>query len=356
MKSLFLLVLLPTISLSNTVRSGFGYSLKELINSNISEFNKMTDGCDKEETFFEKVSKDFVVTNEGKNIGHLLVFDDNQGYITISNENVILDHNYSRGLDNIEFCTDSFLEFDGVSYSSSDDKVVHQKVNPNAYAGTIENDFYWHADSSFYVPKTRYLEQDLDPSYSTPTSTIDATFHNKTTWSTYQGSDPDCGPLALANLLWTYKLNGVVDLTMGATSSSSLAYSLRSYLNYNSTYGVIFTDMLYGDDYFSSTGYYLDYTNIANGISDTLSTTPIIGAYSHVDGHFALITGKGKSVYKVILGIKFYTYWDITNTWHDRTDKVNGYYCCKYWVDNQYLAYGFVLKDPNGNVVPLVNS
>jgi hypothetical protein len=328
--------------------------LKDFINANIEEFNKASVAEDKEVTDFKMVTRDYVVTNEGKEIGQLLVFDNNKGYVVISNENSIIDHNYAKGLDNIYSYDGQSLEYNGFEYLSPTGFVVHTKANRHVSGGSIVDDFNWHASTSFNS-KVRYLEQDLDSSYSTLTNTTNAVFHNKTTWSTTQNEN-DCGPLALANLLWTYKINNVVDLTMGATSSSSLAYSLRSYLNYDPNTGVAFTDILYGDNYFSSTGYYLDYTNVVNGIADTLATTPLIGAYSHGDGHFALVTGKGKSVYKKILGINFYTYWDITNTWSSRYSYQDGYLKCKYWVDNQYITMGFVLKDPNGNVVPLVTN
>ena len=354
MKILSLFLLSSSLVIANAMPNKGTTNLKDFINANIGEFNKSSKDEDKEETDFESVTREYAVKGDGEEIGRLLVFDDNKGYIVISKENAIMDHNYLRGLDNLSACDGEYLEYNGFEYLSPSGKVVHTKVKRNASGGVIEDDFYWHSNTTFNN-KTRYLEQDLDPSYSTLTNTSSAVFHNKTTWSTDQ-EENDCGPLALANLLWTYKINNVVDLTMGATSSADLAYSLRSYLNYNPVTGVIFSDMLYGDNYFSSTGYYLDYTNVINGISDTLATTPLIGAYSHVDGHIVLVTGKGKSVYKKILGINFYTYWDITNTWYDRSSQINNRPLCKYWVDNQYITMGFVLKDPNGNVVPLVTN
>jgi hypothetical protein len=76
------------------------------------------------------------------------------------------------------------------------------------------------------------------------------------------------------------------------------------------------------------------------------------------EGHYALVTGKGRSVYASIFGIKIYTSWDIVNTWSDysyaRAD-INGssYPNWKYWIDNQYLYYGWTLRNSNGTVVSL---
>lgn len=351
--------IIPSILLINLGNSQQeqSFNLASFINANMTVFNKSFPNCEKEKTYFTSVTKDLIVKSDGKEIGHLLVFDNNQGYITISNDMVVLDHNYSHGLDNLKECFASSLNYDGSNYYSEVGTLIHSK-SPHLYGGnSIVDDFYWHADVSFTSQKVRTLEQDLDGSYSTRTDTSNAVFHNKTTWSTSQIDDQECGPLALANLLWTYKINNVVDLTMGAETSYDLAYSLRDYVNYSPTSGVYFSDILYGDNYFSSTGYYLDYTNVVNGISDTLSTTPLIGFYSHHNtGHFALVTGKGNSVYTVIFGIKFYTYWDITNTWDDRCNYNGEYLGCKFWVDNQYILWGFVLKDPLGNVVPLVTN
>lgn len=130
-------------------------------------------------------------------------------------------------------------------------------------------------------------------------------------------------------------------------------------MNYTSDKGIWYSDILYAENYFSSTGYYLDYTDVTNGIADTLATTPLIGYYLDVanagfNGHFALVTGKGKSVYQKIMWMTFYTHWDITNTWFDKNSTSNGYLDCKYWIDNQYIMFGFVLKDPQGKVVPLI--
>lgn len=355
MKTFFLFLLLPYFAYFGLpTKSQTRFNLKDFINSHIEEFNKPSKDCEKEETSFTYITRDFVIKNNSIEIGHLFVFDDNKGYIAISNENAVMDHNYLHGLDYLSSCADDVLIFDGTKYYTEDGRMIHSK-NTCLYANSnIVDNFYWHADSNFTTQKTRYLEQDLDGYYLTRTNITNAVYHNKLTWSTEQNTN-DCGPLALANLIWTYKVNNVVDLSMGATSSSELAYTLRTYVNYNPNTGVYFSDILYGDNYFSSTGYYLDYTNVANGISDTLATTPLIGFYSKDNtGHFALVTGKGNSIYASIFGINFYTYWDITNSWSDRYNWDDDYLTCKYWVDNQYIMYGFVLKDSDGNVVSLV--
>ena len=62
--------------------------------------------------------------------------------------------------------------------------------------------------------------------------------------------------------------------------------------------------MLLGKEFFGDTGYYIDYCDVTNGISDTLRNAPLIGMYcDYGTGHYALVSGKGRSLYKKILGI-----------------------------------------------------
>ena len=77
---------------------------------------------------------------------------------------------------------------------------------------------------------------ELDAPYSSLTNTSSTTWGNWDTHSTYQGPYNTCGPVALANLLWTYKIRGI-DLTQGASSSSDLVEIIKPYVNYSDNYG-----------------------------------------------------------------------------------------------------------------------
>lgn len=52
-----------------------------------------------------------------------------------------------------------------------------------------------------------------------------------------------------------------------------------------------------------------------------------------------------------------WTSWDIVNTWedHNSRDYINGvsYPSYKYWVDNQNIYFGYVLRNKDGNAVSL---
>ena len=324
----------------------------EIIRDNINLFNQKSNNGEKEETFFREATKYYNVLSPytDKTIGTLIIFDDNKGYITISNDHHVLDSNYNSGANIMgDPSTNNNLYY--LAHNYSFDK---QLLFESSYrGGIISEHFYWHANYSWATEKTRYLLTEYDSLYSTRVNTTYASIEGKTTWSTLQGSNNYCAAFAIANLLWTYKYNHVVDLTGGATTSYNLAWAIKEIVpagannfqisNINSSY------------YLSGTGYYIDYCDITDGISDTLETAPLIVLYNSGinDGHYALVTGKGESLFQTILWMHFYTSWDITNTWYDRYSYTDGYLNCKYWVDNQYASFGFVLRDNSGQAVAL---
>ncbi len=339
---------------SNTIDLNKHQSLKDIINQNISRFNKKSSNELKEETEFSSVTSEHVITNaHNETIGTLLVFDNNNGYIFVDENNYIRDSNFAHGLSDWDPHYYGEIIFDAAAYRKQNGEIIHRVDEGPGIGGSVEGAFYWHADESFVTSKTRNLLHDWDSEYATPTNKTNAVFGGKTTWSTYQDGAPDCGTLAIANLLWTYKLNGVIDLTRGAASSRILADALRPYVNYDEEDGIYVDDLLNADNYFVGTGYYFDYCDVTNGISDTMEIAPLIGLYRKDNqGHFALVTGKGQSLYKKILGISFYTSWDITNTWYNYNTSQT-YFSHKYWVDNQYIRYGVVLRNSQGHTVPL---
>lgn len=323
----------------------------EIISNNINLFNKSCEGGEKEATHFKKVTDCFNVLSPYNNelIGTLLLFDRDTGYICISNDNRVIDSNYQTGIKLVgESKDDNSIYYLAHTYSF-DRELLFSSVD--MCGSGINDKFHWHGDYAWTNEKTRYLQSELDSYYSTRTNTSNASYSNKTTWSTYQGSNGLCGAFAVANLLWTYKINGVVDLTNGATNSSSLAYTISQDIPNNASFNEI-DDI--NDTLLNGTGYYMDYCDITNGISDTLETSPLVVLYnSGTEGHYVLITGKGESLYQTIMWMNFYTSWDIANTWYDRYSTNNGYYTCKYWVDNQYASFGYVLRDGSGEAVPL---
>lgn len=353
-------VVLITALVASSLQTNFKnkeQDLFQLINENIALFNQETIDADKKETNFSYLRNIINVKDkiDGNDVGKILVFDDNAGYLFISNKNEVLMESYENGLPD-SYSKYETLFYDGINlFDIQMSNITNKETN---FCGkNISEAFHSHYDSTFTSAKTRNLLSDWDPQYATLTDTSLATFGNKTTWSTYQSKSYNCGPLAIANLLWTYKINNVVDLTQGYTSSSNLSNALESYCNTTSTYGTTTAGMLGINDFLTG-GYHLDYINVTNGVADNLEISPIIGEYNYnpADGHFALITGKGKSLYKKVLWMDLYTSWDIVNTWSDRYDYSINYPKCKYWVDNQYITYGYCLRDSNDNQVPLNNN
>lgn len=326
-------------------------NLKELINSSIDEFNNCSEDEEKRNTDFRRVTKAFqVYDTDDSYIGETVVFDENKGYLFIDKDYCVKKESFETGLDDYIYQNKS----NKIYYQHSNFYLNKEEaiIDRDAIYGSISsvNDmFFGHRDSSFTSQKTRNVLQELDSWYPTLTDTSLATYYGKQTWSTYQSGN-DCGPLAIANLLWTYKINGTVDLTNNATSSADLAQQLQSYVSYDSSLGTMIWNVTGSSSFFGNSGYYIDYTNVANGIASTLTSAPIVGFYYAGNvAHYALVTGKGRSVYKRIFGINIYTSWDIVNCWEDvsyqRPDK--------YWVDNQYIYFGYVLRNSNGDTVAL---
>ena len=277
------------------------------------------------------------------------------GYLTSDYDNNIIDQNFKCNIDKKLLNSDDIF-YKNKSYFSDGEIIISKNISVTGES-SVSDDFYYHADQEFVDKKDRFLNYELDSNYSTKTTiNSDTVFKNKIIWSTYQ-TGGDCGPLALANLLWTYKVNNIIDLTKNCKDSQALADLIQPFVNYNKVMsGVTFRDMLLGKEFFGDTGYYIDYCDVTNGISDTLKNAPLIGMYcDYGTGHYALVSGKGRSLYKKILGISYYTSWDITNTWKKARQCDNYWYMKqKYWVDNKYIVSGYVLRDKNKNVVPLL--
>lgn len=308
---------------------------------------------------FKNVSKKLNVLNKNKEkFGMIYFFDDNKGYLLVNNSNEIMQSDYKNGFDiNITDSDFNYIVYKDKKFYDSNNHLLHDRFkNSNNTGGKsflMGGDFYWHADSSFTSQKVRYVLTEWDSYYSTLTNTSGATFGNAITWSTDQTGN-NCGPLAIANLLYTYKMNNTIDLTNGAASSLALANSLESYVLYSTLGFTLPATITNVNSFINSSNYEIDYCDVTNGISDTLSIAPLIGFYSDVqinEAHYVLVTGKGRSVYMKVFGINFYTSWDIVNTWYDTYDTRDGYICKKYWVDNQYINSGYVLRNKNNNQV-----
>ena len=327
------------------------YSMETIINNNINVFNKKQVFEGKQETDFKKITKTIIVHDyEDNDIGKVLVFDNNKGYLFVDHNNGIRKESFSEGLPQRIYTTrkDHVYYYYSVFYLSLDELKSDVKEH---YGKGVANHFYSHHDSTFVSEKTRTLLNDLDYEYNTGTDKSSAVFYNNYTWCTTQTAN-DCGPLAIANMLWSYKISNVVDLTNGALTSAALSSALESYVSYDPVTGTSTSNICNASNYFSGSGYYISALNAFSGsIESILTESPIIGFFwADNEGHFALITGRGRSVYKKIFGINFYTNWDIVNTWvatstPNRPDK--------YWVDNQYFNDGFVLMNALGHIVCL---
>lgn len=350
MKKMFILVLSMLVILAfveNTHAIDEIDSVATLISENIDLFNlPVEDG--KEETYFTQTQYIVPIFDESKSeIGTLITFDDNDGYFMYSKDNVILEYNYHEGfpLDLSKYPEGIVKDMNG--YYSLRGKLIYSIELPLYGAGVNFQDkiFYRHNNADFNK-KTRHLLYELDKKYQTPVNISLAQWGNWDTHSTDQEGN-SCGPIALANLLWTYKTMGIVDLTKGSTNSKVLAERLKPYLSYNETFGTNPLNIVPGmNDFLRNTGYAIDSIDVTNGIQDNLNNGPIVGLYSSATiwetAHLVLVTGKGRSLYKTILWVDFYTSWDITNTWHDKSadGKPPTY---KYWVDNQYIWGGWKL-------------
>ena len=336
-------------------------SISKMIKDNITEFNKLQSGSGKSETFFREVSAIYNVLNEdNKHLGEIIFFDDNDGYIFIGNDNVIRNHNYECGFSvNILEVGVSYLVFDGINYYDNYKNLVHSKID-NFVGGSIDDHFYWHGNTAFMTQKERELLTELSPEYDTLAKvTSSSTFGDKIMWSHYQTGN-NCAQVAIANLLWSYKLNDKITLPTYCGTYDYLLEAVTDFVPLDSEEGTLTTSINIINDMLGGFDYVVDYVNVANGISDTLKYGPMIGFYAETAtsiGHFAMVTGKGRSVYQKILGIPIYTSWDIVNSWHAYDLKTNGYITHKYWVDNQYIYFGWQLEyNSTGYIVPLINA
>ena len=321
----------------------------DTISNNIDVFNKKSEDGTKEETFFSKATSYYNIMSwdDDKIAGTMVVFDNNNGYITISNDYYLVDYDYNQGFELIgENKNSRNIYYLAHMYSFSKELLIKAV---EAHGSSIYDEFYWHGDYDWASEKTRYLLNEYDSFYTTQVNTSIAYYKNKTTWSTTQGSNNYCGAFALANLLWTYKYNQVLDITGGATTSYALAWTIKEVVGDTAST----SDMLNVNSlpFIASTGYYIDYwTDLVN----PLDTAPVVTLYNQgLPGHYALVTGKGESLYGTFLWMNIYTNWDITNTWHDRFSYNGNYLACKYWVDHLRSTMGFVLKNSSGNVVAL---
>ena len=153
------------------------------------------------------------------------------GYLTSDYDNNIIDQNFKCYIDK------KILDSDDISYKNnmyfSDGEIVITKNTCITGESDVSDDFYYHADQEFVDKKERFLNYELDSNYSTKTTiNSDTIFKNKIIWSTYQ-TGGDCGPLALANLLWTYKVNNIIDLTKNCKDLQALADLIQPFVNYN---------------------------------------------------------------------------------------------------------------------------
>ncbi len=351
-KTCLLLVLVPCListNISNEVLETTDNQVFELFKNNIDLFNQKSEKGTKEETFFNEATDYYNIRSmeTDKNVGTLIVFDDNDGYIALSNEYYIIDYNYNKGFELIgETGKGKDIYYLAHKFSYNKEELLK---SIDACGSSISDEFYWHGNYSWATEKTRTMLNEYDSSYSTLTNTTSATFKNKTTWSTSQGSNGYCGAFAIANLLWTYKYNQVLDVTGGATTSYNLAWAIKEVVGDDASSSAMLN--VNNLSFLSSTGYYLDYWS---DIYHPLDSAPAIVLYNQgTSGHYALLTGQGQSLYGTFLWLNIYTNWDITNTWHDRFSYSNGYLSCKYWVDRSHTTIGYVLKDSSGNIVQL---
>ncbi len=133
------------------------------------------------------------------------------GYLTSDYDNNIIDQNFKCNIDKKLLNSDDIF-YKNKSYFSDGEIIISKNISVTGES-SVSDDFYYHADQEFVDKKDRFLNYELDSNYSTKTTIIsDTVFKNKIIWSTYQ-TGGDCGPLALANLLWTYKVNNIIDLT-----------------------------------------------------------------------------------------------------------------------------------------------
>lgn len=363
MKFVSLLLLSSSLVSSQFIVTEKEPSLKEIISNNIDIFN-LPEENGKVRTYFNEVSSSLDVYDKNKNkFGEIIIFDNNEGYLFYSLNNEIIKESYDEG---IPFSYQELKEkviYSNNCYMDMSYNVIYDLSISQNYAGGLNEKFHSHVDESFTKEKNRIMLTEWDSKYYTKVDIESCKFKNKITWSTEQGNTLHCVQIAFANLFWTYKINNIVDLTNNAASSSELEKMLTKYLEYDNATGTKVLSIPnitnYIKEHYPDSGYYIDYIDVTNGISDNLKIAPIVGSYSYNnEGHAVLVTGKGKSLHKKVLGVSIWTSWDIVNSWsgYNTPYVINGnlYPSYKYWIDNQYIYWGFALRDKKGNAVSLL--
>jgi hypothetical protein len=283
--------------------------------------------------------------------GYLVSFD--KGYIGYSVENSVLCMDVSEspflvnGEDHFEMMDGQIGSWEnGVFYN-----VKGAKIGKEGIVGGNTGVFA----SDLYHPITDVINYN---NFSVSSAIAQIPFlkarYNSSSWGTYspiciyQDDKSDCGACASADLLYTYKLSGKVNLTKGEAVTA-----MRGELDVDEKWennifgdGIIPADMVSGFNNFVTNADY----NLVGGYYD--STKPAIGCFSSLDiahtGHYAVIVGKGQSDYWWI----FKSYWDIVETWIQNYYAYNDFpiswdssnYSCFYVVDNQYLICSYVLE------------
>lgn len=353
--SLFSLLIISTIA-PKSIKSDeyvFGQTTGSDFARIINEAELLENGYDPH--FNEVTKKINVYDKDEQPFGCLFVFDDNKGYMLLNNENEIAESSFYEGF-SVDILNSKYssLIYKNKAFYDSEGNFLHCRFDSMLNGGKdlINSKFYWHANETFTTQKTRYVLSEWDCQYATLTDISQATFKNKITWSSLQYGN-ECGTLAIANLLFTYKENNVVNMVPdNYTTSNALSTAIKPSVSYTDALGVLPTNMTGVNSFFTSSTCYLDYCDVTNGVADTLAVGPMIGLYaasSFENMHYAMLTGKGRSVYTRIFGIPIYTSWDIVNTWADEDDTTDGYLDKKYWIDNQYITYGYVLRYSSTN-------
>lgn len=201
----------------------------DLLDGNISE---MTEAYEEEHGVSWKATKIEDITNiyseEEEQIGYLVLFD--EGYLAYSNELSVYDVSpYGTP----SYYTSSFIR--------SNEKLTYKCGGFNGEPISTPGASTYSDNNIFYALSDYYYDENFKINYSMVQIPFFKDIHDSSDWGNYQGITftyifPYCGALlGTMSLMYTLKVNNIVDLTPYQTSYYTFMKNLEFYIAYNST-------------------------------------------------------------------------------------------------------------------------
>ncbi len=219
MKKILILVVFACLSISNITTAKAYSPLEEVENFYNSSMEEMTGeylntfGEVWNATEVKEVVDVYNITNE--KIGYLVIFD--VGYLAYS-------YNFE------------LYKLSNIGYPVFYQKGVNVVYDSGAFVGDAVTYGDWDANI-FYSMTTYTSKDDFEVTHSITQIPLLVDEFNSSSWGDYQvisgamGNDYDDGIIAVCNVLYTYKVNNVVDLTR-SLKYDELRYQLWPYCSY----------------------------------------------------------------------------------------------------------------------------